>query len=51
MTFKVGNQIDQIGTMQTLTKPNCNICMQERLTIFKKLRGKRVTVMNKNTDI
>ena len=42
MTFKVVNQLNQIGTMQTIMKPNCNLCMQERLTILKKLRGKHV---------
>ena len=36
---------------EKFTKPNCNLCMQERLTILKKLRDKRVTVMNKNLDI
>ena len=37
--------------MQTFTKPNCNLRMQERLTILKKLRGKRGKVMDKNPDI
>ena len=51
MTFKVVKQLNPIGTMQTFTKPNCNICMQECLTILKKLHGKHVTVMNKNPEI
>ena len=51
MAFKVINQLNPIGAMKTFTKPNCNLCMQERLTILKKLREKRVTVMNKNSEI
>ena len=51
MTLKLVNQINPIGEMKTFTKPNCNICMQESLTVLKKLRDKRVTVMNKNLEI
>ena len=51
MTSKVVKQLNPIGAMKTFTKPNFNLCMQERLTILKKLREKRVTVMNKNSDI
>ena len=51
MTFKVVKQLNLIGAMKTFTKPNCNICMEERLTILKKLRDKRVTIMNENSDI
>ena len=51
MTFKVVKKLNPIGTMKTFTKPNCNICMVKRLTIIKNLRDKRVTVMNKNSDI
>ena len=36
---------------EIFTKLNCNLCMQERLTILKKLRDKRVTFMNKNSEI
>ena len=35
MTFKVIKQLNPIGAMKTFTKPNCNLCMQERLTILK----------------
>ena len=49
--FKVIKQLNPIGVMETSTKPNCNICMQERLTILKKIRDKRVIVMNKNLKI
>ena len=51
MTFKVIKQINLIGAMKTFTKPNCNICIQERLTILKKLRDNPITVMNKNSEI
>ena len=51
MMFKVINQLNPIGTMKKFTKPNCNLCMQEILTILKMLRDKRVTVMNKNLEI
>ena len=51
MTFKVLKQLNPIGAMKTFTKPNCNLCMQERLTILKMIRDKCVTVMNKNSEI
>ena len=51
MKFKVIKQLNPIGAIKTSTKPNCNICMQERLTILKKLRDKRVTIMNNNSEI
>ena len=51
MTFKVVKQLNPIGAMKKFTKPNYNICMEEGLTIFKKLRDKRVTIMNKNSKI
>ena len=51
MTFKVVKQLNPIGAMKTFTKPNCNLCMEERLKILKKIRDKRVTVMNKNLEI
>ena len=51
MTFKIVKQLNPIGAMKTFTKPNCNLCMEERLTILKKLRDKRVTIMNKNLEI
>ena len=37
MTFKVVKQLNQIGAMKIFMRPNSNICMQERLTILKKL--------------
>ena len=48
MTFKVVNQIKPIGAINTFTKSNCNLCMEERLTIIKKLCEKRVPTMNNN---
>ena len=51
MTFNVLKQLNPIGAMKTFTKPNCNLCKQERLTIMKMIRDKRVTVMNKNSEI
>ena len=36
MTLKVVNYINPIFAMKTLTKTNCNLCMEECLTILKK---------------
>ena len=51
MTFKVLNQLNIIFAMKIFKKPNCNLCMEECLTILKKLREKCVTIMNKNLEI
>ena len=51
MMFKVVKQLNPIGAIQKFTKPNCNLCMKERLTILKKLRDKHVTIMNNNKEI
>ena len=51
VTFKVIKQLNPIGAMKTFTKPNCNQYIQERLIILKKLRDKRATVMNKDSEI
>ena len=51
MAFKVVKQLNPIGAMKTFTKPNCNLCMEERLTVLKNLHDKRVKTMNKNSDI
>ena len=51
MMFKVLKQINPIGAMKTFRKPNCNIYMEELLTILKKLHEKRVTIMNNNSEI
>ena len=51
ITFKVVKHLNPIDAMKPFTKSNCNLCMQERLTILKNILDKRVTVMNKNLDI
>ena len=51
MTFKVVKQLSLIGAMKKFTKPNFNLCMEERLTILKNLREKRITIENKNSKI
>ena len=33
--FKLLNQINPILEMKVFTKPNCNFCMEKRLTILK----------------
>ena len=51
MTLKVLKKIKLIVAMKKITKPNHNLCMEEYLTILKKLHDKRVMVMNKNLEI
>ena len=34
MTFKVVKQLNPLGAMKTFMKPNCNLYMQELLTIL-----------------
>ena len=51
MSFKVAKQINPIGAMKKFTKLNCNLFMDERSMILKKLRDKRFTIMNKNLEI
>ena len=51
ITFKVVKQLNSIDAMKTFIEPNCNLCMEERLTILKKIPDKCVTVMNKNSEI
>ena len=50
ITFKV-KRAYLIDVIKTLTKPNCNLCMHERLSILDNICDKHVTVMNKNQDI
>ena len=38
-------QLDPIGAMNFFTNPNCDLCMQEHLTILKNLSDNHVTVM------
>ena len=35
MMFKLVKQINPIGATKTFTKPNCNLCTEDRLTILK----------------
>ena len=51
MTFKVVNNLILIGAMKTFTKPDCKLCMEECLTILKKICDKHVIVMNNNLEI
>ena len=51
MTFKVVKQLNPIGAIKKFTKPNCNLCMEERFTILKNICDKRVIIMNKNSEI
>ena len=51
LTFKVVNQVNPIGKMKIFTKPNCNLCMEECLTILKKLHEKCVTIIENNLEI
>ena len=51
MTYKVLKQLNLIGAMKTFTKPICNLCMEEPLTILKKLGDKCIKVMIKNLEI
>ena len=51
MTFKVVNQLNLIGAMKIFMKPNSNLCMDERLTILKKICDKRVIIMNNSSEI
>ena len=36
---------------KTFTKPNCSLCMEERLAILKNKCNINVTLMNKKKDI
>ena len=47
MTFEVVKQLNPIGSMKMFPKPNCNICIEQHLTILKKLCDECVVYMNK----
>ena len=51
ITLKVVNQLNPIGAIKKYMKPNCNLFVEELFTILKKLRNKRVTIINKNSEI
>ena len=43
MEFKELKQFNPIGSNKSFTKPNCNLCLEECLTILKKLYYKLIT--------
>ena len=51
MKFKVVKRLNPISTMEKISELNCNLCMEERLTILKKQRDKRVIIMKNNSEI
>ena len=48
---KLFKQVNTIVSMKLFKKPNCNLCMEERLIIFKNLHDKDVTLMNNDSEI
>ena len=48
VALKVVININPIGEMKSIMKPNCRLCMEEMLTILKKLHDKNITLMSKN---
>ena len=42
MTFKVVKELNPIGEMKTFTKPNCNLCVQERYRTWRRSEERRV---------
>ena len=46
MALNLVNQLNTIESMKQFSKPNYNLCMEERLTVLKNLRNKCVTLMN-----
>ena len=51
MTFKVVCQLNTIDTMEILMKHSCMICMEERLTVLKRICDKCVTFIKKDSKI
>ena len=47
MMFKVVKQVNNIGVMESFTKPNLNLRIEEHLKIPKNLRERIATMMNK----
>ena len=43
--FKVVNYINPIGTMKIFMKNNCSLCVEEYLTMYKRICDKCVTLM------
>ena len=51
ITLKVVKNFNPIGAIKIITKPNCNLCMEECLIILKNLCQNFVTLINDNSDI
>ena len=51
MALNLVNQLNTIESMKQFSKPNYNLCMEERLTVLKNLRDKCVTLMNNDSEI
>ena len=51
MLVKVVKQLNPIGSMKILTKPDCSLYIYERLTILKNIYDKHITLMNKNLEL
>ena len=48
MSFRLVKKLIPIGEMKSFMKPNFNLCIEEHLTILKKICDKLVTFMNIN---
>ena len=51
MELNVVNNFNHIVAMETSTKPNFSLCMDEHLTILKNICDRHVTLTNKNLVI
>ena len=49
--FKLVKQINSIGDMNSFTKPNFMLCMEEWLNMLKNIRDQNITLMNNNSEI
>ena len=51
MKFEILSSVKPIGAMKTFGKPECTLCMKERLSILDFIRKKSVHVMNSCSEI
>ena len=51
MKFEVLSSVNPIGAMKTFGKPECTLCMKERLTILNFKRKRSILVMNACSEI
>ena len=49
--LKVVKYMNLIREIISFKKPNCNLYMEEYLTILKNLHDKNITIMNKHLEI